>query len=66
MIMTIRTLVVFFLYPTQRVADGIMFLTRPSVSESVRQSCLSWQSNSDDETVQQNLVKLCSYEGQNM
>ena len=24
-----------FLYPTQRVAEGIMFLTRPSVSQSV-------------------------------
>ena len=26
------------LYPTQRVAEGIMFLTRPSVSQSVCQS----------------------------
>ena len=26
------------LYPTQRVAEGIMFLTRPSVSQSVSQS----------------------------
>ena len=24
-----------YLYPTQRVAEGIMFLTRPSVSQSV-------------------------------
>ena len=24
-----------FLYPTQRVAEGIMFLTRPSVSQSI-------------------------------
>ena len=30
-----------FLYPTQRVAEGIMFLTRPSVSQSVSQSCFS-------------------------
>ena len=27
-----------YLYPTQRVAEGIMFLTRPSVSKSVSQS----------------------------
>ena len=36
---------IFLLYPTQRVAEGIMFLTRPSVSQSVsqsvRQSCIS-------------------------
>ena len=32
------SLIVFFLYPTQRVAEGIMFLTRPSVSQSVSQS----------------------------
>ena len=29
-----------FLYPTQRVAEGIMFLTRPSVSQSVSPSVL--------------------------
>ena len=44
------------LYPTQRVAEGIMFLTRPSVSlsvsPSVRQSCFSCQRNSS-ETAQQ-------------
>ena len=28
------------LYPTQRVAEGIMFLTRPSVSQSVTPSVL--------------------------
>ena len=36
---------VVYLYPTQRVAEGIMFLTRPTVSQSViqsvRQSCFS-------------------------
>ena len=36
------------LYPTQRVAEGIMFLTRPSVSQSVRQSCFSCQRNSSE------------------
>ena len=46
-----------------------MFLTRPSVSQSlgqsVRQSCFFWQRNSS-ETAQQILVKLCSsYEGHN-
>ena len=50
------------LYLTQRVAEGIMFLTRPSVSQSVRQSCFSCQRNSS-ETAQQNFVKLSSYEG---
>ena len=49
-----------FLYPTQQVAEGIMFLTRPSVS----QSCFSCQHNSS-ETAEQNFVKLCSYEGHN-
>ena len=29
-----------YLYPTQRVAEGIMFLTRPSVSQSVSPSVL--------------------------
>ena len=38
---------------------GIMFLTRPSISQSVRQSCYSCQRNSS-ETAQQNFVKLCS------
>ena len=28
-------LIFYFLYPTQRVAEGMMFLTRPSVSQSV-------------------------------
>ena len=37
-----------FLYPTQRVAEGIMVLTRPSVSQSVRQSCFSCQRNSSE------------------
>ena len=41
-----------------------MFLTRPSVSQSVsqlvRQSCFS------SKTAQQNFVKLCSYEGHNV
>ena len=46
-----------------------MFLTRPSVSQSVcqsvSQSCFSCQRNSS-ETAQQNFVKLCSYEGHNV
>ena len=33
-----RTKLWSYLYPTQRVAEGIMFLTRPSVSHSVSQS----------------------------
>ena len=33
-----RKKIQYFLYPTQRVAEGIMFLTRPSVSQSVSQS----------------------------
>ena len=46
-----------------------MFLTRPSVcqsvSQSVRQSCFSCQRNSS-ETAQQNFMKLCSYKGHNV
>ena len=42
-----------------------MFLTRPSVSQSIRQSCFSCQRNSS-ETAQHNFVKLCSYEGHNV
>ena len=42
-----------------------MFLTRPSVSQSIRQSCFSCKRNSS-ETAQQNFVKLCSYEGHNV
>ena len=42
-----------------------MFLTHPSVSQSIRQSCFSCQRNSS-ETAQQNFVKLCSYEGHNV
>ena len=42
-----------------------MFLNRTSVSQSVRQSCFSCQRNSS-ETTQQNVVKLCSYEGHNV
>ena len=57
------------LYLTQRVGEGIMFLTRPSVSlsvgQSVRQSCFSCQRNSS-ETAQQNFEELCSYEGYNV
>ena len=53
------------LYPTQRVVEGIMFLTRPSVCQSVRQSCFACQHNSS-ETAQQNFLKLCSYEGHNV
>ena len=50
------------LYPTQRVAEGIMvFFTRPSVS----QSCFSCQRNSS-ETAQQNFIKLCCNEGHNV
>ena len=55
------------LYPTQRVAEGIMFLTRPSVCQSVSQSVsppvlfFFCQRNSSEAT-QQNFVKLCSYE----
>ena len=44
---------------------GIMFLTRPSISQSVCQSCFSCSRNSY-ETAQQNFVKLCSYEGYNV
>ena len=53
------------LYPTQRVAEGIIFYPsfRLSVSQSVRQSCFSCQRNSSEAT-QQNFVKLCSYEEQ--
>ena len=50
-----------FLYPTQRVAEGIMFLTRPSV----RQSCFSCQRNSS-ETAQENFLKRCNYKGHNV
>ena len=41
--LTLETFLIFlkFLYPTQLVAECIMFLTRPSVSQSVRQSCFS-------------------------
>ena len=46
-----------FLYPTQRVAEGVIFLTRQSVSP-----VFSCQRNSF-ETAQQNFVKLYSYEG---
>ena len=42
-----------------------MFLTRPSVSQSVRQSCFSCQRNSS-ETAQQNFMKLCRDEGHNV
>ena len=50
-----------------------MFLTRPSVSQSVcqsvsqsvGQSCFSCQRNSS-ETAQLNFLKLCSYEGHNV
>ena len=35
-----------FLYPTQRVAEGIMFLTRPSVSQS-RFSQLLWNRSTE-------------------
>ena len=59
------TLHVFLLYPTHGVAECIMFLTRPSVSQSVSQSCFSCQHNSSD-TAQQNFVKLCGYEGHNV
>ena len=55
--------IIQYLYPTQRVAEGIMFLTRPSVIQSVRQFCFSCQRNSS-KNAQQNFVKLCSYEGQ--
>ena len=37
-----------------------MFLTCPSVCQSVRQSCFSCQRNSS-ETAQQNFMKLCSF-----
>ena len=33
----------FLLYPMQRVAEGMMFLNHPSVSQSVGQSCFSCQ-----------------------
>ena len=46
-----------------------MFLTRPSVSQSVspsvRQSCFSCQHNSS-KTAQQNFMTLGSYEGHNV
>ena len=48
------------LYPTQRVAKGLMFLTRPSDSQSVRQSwvCVFFGQCNSSETAKQNLVKL--------
>ena len=42
-----------------------MFLTHPSVSQSVRQSYFICQHNSS-ETAQQNSMKLCSCEGHTM
>ena len=52
------------LYPMQRVAEaeGMMFLTRLSVSQSLHQSCFFCKRNSS-ETAQQNFMKLCNYEG---
>ena len=41
-----------------------MFLTRPSVSQSVGPVFL--MSATPSETAQQNFVKLCSYEGHNV
>ena len=61
----VLTSITYLLYLTQLVAEGIMFLTRPSVRQSVRQSCFSCQRYSS-ETAQQNFVKLCSYEGHNV
>ena len=52
------------IYPTQLVAEGIMFLTRPS-SLSVSLSCFSCQRNSS-ETAQQNFIKICSYKEHNV
>ena len=46
----------YLLYPTQRVAKGIMFLTRPSVSQSVLFFLVS--------ATPQNFVKLCSYDSE--
>ena len=48
----------------QRVAEaeGMMFLTRLSVSQSLHQSCFFCKRNSS-ETAQQNFMKLCNYEG---
>ena len=37
---TLKIISVTFLYPTQRVAEDIMFLTRPSVCQSVSPSVL--------------------------
>ena len=42
-----------------------MFLTRPSVSQSVSPSVLYFLYNSS-ETAQQNFMKLCRYEGHNV
>ena len=39
---------IYLLYPTQRVSEGIMFLTRLSVIQSVSQSCFSCQRNSSE------------------
>ena len=61
-------IITVYLYPKQRVAEGIMFLTRLSVSQSVSQSVspvFSCQRNSS-ETAQQNFLKLCSNEGHNV
>ena len=55
-----------YLYLMQRVAEGIMFLTRPSVSQSVSPSVLFfllaqllWNRSTE-------FVKLCSYEWHNV
>ena len=44
---------------------GGYYVFDPSISQSVSQSCFSCQHNSS-ETAQQNIVKLCSYEGHNV
>ena len=54
------------LYLTQRVGEGIMFLTRPSVSLSIGPSVLFSCQRNSSETAQQNFVELCSYEGYNV
>ena len=46
-----------FYTPRNEFRRVIMFLTRPSVSQSVRQSCFSCQHNSS-KTAQHNFVKL--------
>ena len=50
------------LYPTQRVAEGIMFFIPHATSCYTPRNEL----RNSSETPEQNFVKLCSYEGHNV